>query len=106
MLSSSLPHIEHTPPGKIQKKAAARRTVALDRIRRDARHSGLEANIYPHLLRHSFASHLLENGMNIRYLQSMLGHSNLSTTEIYTHLSIQELKKVYQKAHPGNHTAA
>ncbi len=68
--------------------------------------AGVFRRITPHMLRHSFASHLLENGMNIRYLQSMLGHSNLSTTEIYTHLSIQELKKVYQKAHPGNHGTA
>ena len=71
-----------------------------------ATEAGVFRRITPHMLRHSFASHLLENGMNIRYLQSMLGHSNLSTTEIYTHLSIQELKKVYQKAHPGNHGAA
>lgn len=68
--------------------------------------AGVFRHVSPHMLRHSFASHLLENGMNIRYLQSMLGHSNLSTTEIYTHLSIQELKKVYRKAHPGNHDGA
>jgi site-specific recombinase XerD len=74
----------------------------LERLAKDA---GIFRRITPHMLRHSFASHLLENGMNLRYLQSMLGHSNLSTTEIYTHLSIHELKKVYQKAHPGNHGA-
>lgn len=67
-----------------------------------AKNAGVFRKISPHMLRHSFASHFLENGMNLRYLQSMLGHSNLSTTEIYTHLSINEIKEVYKKAHPGN----
>ncbi len=67
-----------------------------------AKNCGIYRKITPHMLRHSFATHFLENGMNLRYLQSLLGHSNLSTTEIYTHLSIEELTKVYRKAHPGS----
>ena len=67
-----------------------------------ARNCGIYRRITPHMLRHSFATHFLENGMNLRYLQHLLGHSNLSTTEIYTNLSIEHLEKVYRKAHPGS----
>ena len=67
-----------------------------------AKNCGIYRKVTPHMLRHSFATHFLENGMNLRYLQKLLGHSNLSTTEIYTHLSIEALTKVYRKAHPGS----
>ncbi|MBP5201269.1 tyrosine-type recombinase/integrase [bacterium] len=67
-----------------------------------AKNCGIYRKVTPHMLRHSFATHFLENGMNLRYIQYLLGHSNLSTTEIYTHLSIEELTKVYRKAHPGS----
>jgi integrase/recombinase XerD len=65
-----------------------------------AKRSGLEANIYPHLLRHSFATHLLSNGADLRIIQEMLGHADISTTQVYTHVDQQRLKAVHHKFHP------
>jgi integrase/recombinase XerD len=69
-------------------------------VKKHAKHSGLEANIYPHLLRHSFATHLLSNGADLRIIQEMLGHADISTTQVYTHVDQQRLKAVHRKFHP------
>jgi len=61
---------------------------------------GIAEHIHPHMLRHSFASHLLESSQDLRAVQELLGHSNISTTQIYTHLDFQHLAEIYDKAHP------
>jgi integrase/recombinase XerC len=75
------------------------RTIQV-RIRYWAQRQGLPQKVYPHLLRHSFASHLLESSGDLRAVQELLGHADISTTQIYTHLDFQHLAKVYDKAHP------
>jgi integrase/recombinase XerC len=70
------------------------------RIRYWARRQGIPQNIHPHLLRHSFASHMLESSGDLRAVQELLGHVDISTTQVYTHLDFQHLAKVYDKAHP------
>ncbi|MDX2419321.1 MAG: tyrosine recombinase XerC [Xanthomonadales bacterium] len=77
----------------------ATRTIQA-RIRYWAKRQGIPQNIYPHLLRHSFASHMLESSGDLRAVQELLGHADISTTQIYTHLDFQHLAKVYDKAHP------
>jgi len=70
------------------------------RIRYWAKKQGLAQNVYPHLLRHSFASHVLESSGDLRAVQELLGHSDIATTQIYTHLDFQHLARVYDQAHP------
>jgi integrase/recombinase XerC len=70
------------------------------RVRRWAKQRGIPGNVHPHTLRHSFASHLLESSGNLRAVQEMLGHADISSTQIYTHLDFQHLARVYDKAHP------
>ena len=70
------------------------------RIRHWAKKQGLPQQVYPHLLRHSFASHMLESSGDLRAVQELLGHADISTTQVYTHLDFQHLAKVYDKAHP------
>jgi integrase/recombinase XerD len=69
-------------------------------VKKISQRSGLEINIYPHLLRHSFATHLLGNGADLRIIQEMLGHADISTTQVYTHVDQQRLKAVHRQFHP------
>ena len=76
-----------------------RRAVEL-RVAHWARRQGLAAHVYPHLFRHSFASHLLESGAELRGVQELLGHADIATTQIYTHLDFQHLARIYDATHP------
>ena len=77
----------------------SQRSVQL-RLSNWCKKKGLPEHIHPHMLRHSFASHLLESSQDLRAIQELLGHSNISTTQIYTHLDFQHLAEIYDKTHP------
>jgi len=94
-------HPQDTPAIFINNKGAriTARTVQT-RLKHWATRVGLDSHVHPHMLRHSFASHLLESSGDLRAVQELLGHSDISTTQIYTHLNFQHLAKVYDQAHP------
>jgi integrase/recombinase XerC len=77
----------------------SRRSVQA-RVSHWARRQGVSLRVHPHLFRHSFASHLLESGGDLRGVQELLGHADISTTQIYTHLDFQHLARIYDKTHP------
>ena len=77
----------------------SRRSVQA-RVDHWARRQGIDVKVYPHLFRHSFATHLLESSHDLRGVQELLGHANISTTQVYTHLDFQHLAQIYDKTHP------
>ena len=104
-------YLETARPGQVRKRTgmevflSARgtklSTVRIWQIVKElAKNAGIDTNVYPHLLRHSFATHLLTNGADLRIIQELLGHADISTTQIYTHVDQGRLKAVHLKFHP------
>ncbi len=89
----------HVFPGRGAGKPISPRAVQL-RLRQLAQRQGIFKRVHPHLLRHSFATHVLESSGDLRGVQELLGHADIGTTQIYTHLDFQHLAKVYDGAHP------
>jgi integrase/recombinase XerC len=91
----------HTGPlfiSKLRKRISARSIWLM--LKKHLANTSIQLNVSPHKLRHSFATHLLDNGADLRSVQTLLGHASLSTTQIYTHVTVERMKKAYDEAHP------
>ena len=90
-------HVDREP-----RERGAALDAALDFARREAppAAAGIGVDVHPHMLRHSFASHVLQSSGDLRAVQEMLGHASIASTQVYTHLDFQHLAKVYDAAHP------
>lgn len=85
--------------GRKQNRPLRRETI-WHLVRRAARHAGVRQRLYPHLLRHTFATHLIEGGAELRTVQELLGHASVATTQIYTHVDPKRLRGIHQRFHP------
>jgi integrase/recombinase XerC len=83
---------------KLRKRMSSRSVWLM--LKKHLSQTSIQLRISPHKLRHSFATHLLDNGADLRSVQTLLGHANLSTTQIYTHVTMERVKKSYDEAHP------
>jgi integrase/recombinase XerD len=103
-LSAGRPRlVTRRSPGNVfltRRGTAFSRAALWKRVKQRVRHSGIQRNVTPHMLRHSFATHLLEHGADLRVIQELLGHANIGTTEIYTHVAGHRLRDVHQRFHP------
>jgi site-specific recombinase XerD len=90
----------HVPPAQVQPPSKPLNAHSIRLILDAAARKAGISHVYPHMLRHSFATHMLENGADLRAIQELLGHENLSTTQIYTHVSVRHLEKTIEQFHP------